>query len=72
MQAARSRALLAASLLTHDSCSATFSPRIFEQKRDCSQSTTQLALGKKGMNIALHIRLDPLMGATVRSSKYPC
>ena len=29
------RALLAAS---RDSCSATFFPRIFEQKRDCSQS----------------------------------
>ena len=32
------RALLAASPLARDSCSATFSPRIFEQKRDCSQS----------------------------------
>ena len=34
------RALLAASPLARDSCSATFSPRIFEQKRDCSQSTS--------------------------------
>ena len=33
------RALLAASPLARDSCSATFPPRIFEQKRDlCSQS----------------------------------
>ena len=32
------RTLLAASPLTRGSCSATFSPRIFEQKRDCSQS----------------------------------
>ena len=32
------RALLAASPLARDSCSATFFPRIFEQKRDCSQS----------------------------------
>ena len=32
------RALLAALLLARDSCSASFSPRIFEQKRDCSQS----------------------------------
>ena len=33
------RALLAALPLACDTCSATFSPRIFEQKRDCSQST---------------------------------
>ena len=33
------RTLLAASRLAHDSCSATFSPGIFEQKRDCSQSS---------------------------------
>ena len=33
------RALLAASPLARDSCSPTFSPRIFEQKRDCSQPT---------------------------------
>ena len=32
------RALLATSSLARDSCSATFPPRIFEQKRDCSQS----------------------------------
>ena len=32
------RALLAASPLARDSYSATFPPRIFEQKRDCSQS----------------------------------
>ena len=31
------RALLAASPPARDLCSATFSPRIFEQKRDCSQ-----------------------------------
>ena len=35
------RALLAASPLARDSCSATFFPRIFEQKRDCSQSNEQ-------------------------------
>ena len=34
------RAVLAASSLARDSCSATFSPRIFEQKRDCSQSSS--------------------------------
>ena len=39
-----SRALLAALLLARDSCSASFSPRIFEQKRDCSQSKGQLPL----------------------------
>ena len=33
------RALLAALLLARDSWSPSFSPRIFEQKRDCSQST---------------------------------
>ena len=38
------RALLAASPLAHDSCSATFRPRIFEQKRDCSQSTQNSVL----------------------------
>ena len=32
------RALVATSSLARDSCSATFPPRIFEQKRDCSQS----------------------------------
>ena len=36
--ASSARALLAASPLARDSCSPTFSPRIFEQKRDCSQS----------------------------------
>ena len=36
------RAAGAASQLARDSCSATFSPRIFEQKRDCSQSTLYL------------------------------
>ena len=35
------RALLATSSLARDSCSATFPPRIFEQKRDCSQSSVQ-------------------------------
>ena len=33
-------ALLAASPLARDSCSATFSPQIFEQKRDSSQSSS--------------------------------
>ena len=37
------RALLAAFLLARDSCSATFSLRIFEQKRDCSQSRVRYA-----------------------------
>ena len=32
------RTLLAASPLARDTCPATFDPRIFEQKRDCSQS----------------------------------
>ena len=39
------RVLFAASPLTRDSCSATFFPRIFEQKRDCSQSKYPTALG---------------------------
>ena len=45
---ARSEAgvLLAASPLARDSCSATFPPRIFEQKGDCSQSKTTVKLLK--------------------------
>ena len=42
----RPRALLAASPLARDSCSATFCPRVFEQKRDCSHS--QSSVGMKG------------------------
>ena len=37
------RGLLAALPLARDSCSATFSSRIFEQKRDCSQSRPIIA-----------------------------
>ena len=36
--AEKNASIIEKGLLARDSCSATFSPRIFEQKRDCSQS----------------------------------
>ena len=41
--------LLAASPLVRGLCSATFAPRIFEQRRDCSQSNVSLVCTRIGV-----------------------
>ena len=46
-----------------DSCSATFPPRIFEQKRDCSQSSSNL-------NSAIQILRNEIKGVSKTTHAY--